>query len=89
MTWLDLVGSFFGGGCACMCVFCVCVRVCVCARSVLGDLRISPTAVPPEDMTALLTTAHSANLTDSLVQLSAKKQPTRKVQVPAEESSLP
>lgn len=89
MTWLDLVGSFFGGGCACMCVFCVCVRVCVCARSVLGDLRISPTAVPPEDRTALLTTAHSANLTDSLVQLSAKKQPTRKVQVPAEESSLP
>lgn len=62
---------------------CVCVHLCarVCVLSV-GDLQIFLTAVPPEDRTALPPMAHSANLTDSLVQLSAKKQPTSKVQIP-------
>lgn len=34
-------------------------------------------------------TAHNTNLTDSSVQLSAKKRPTSKVQIPAGESYLP
>ena len=75
----------------CMCVH-VCVCVSACARvhaqrwGICGSFQ---RPFPPEDRTALLPTARSANLTDSLVQLSAKKQPTSKVQVPAEESYLP
>lgn len=60
------------------------LRICVCTVSsecvcVGWRLRICSS----------LLSAHSTNLTDSLVQLSAKKQPTSKVQIPAEDSYLP
>lgn len=71
MTWFDLVPSLFSGGCAC---------VCVCAQS-WGFAHLS-NRCPLEDRTALPPVAHSVNVTDSFVQLSAKKEPTSKVQIP-------
>lgn len=71
MTWLDLVPSFLGGGCAFVHV-CVCVCVCTCMLSV-GDLQIFKMAVPLRIGLHSHQWAHRANLTDSLVQLSANK----------------
>lgn len=59
------------------------MSVCVCVLSV-GDL-LNPlwyrTTFPP--------IVHSTNLTDSLAQPSGERQPTSKVQIPAEEPYLP
>ena len=82
MTWLDLVRPFLSGGCASMCVF-VCVCVCVCVLYIqhwgFADLC---NGCPLECRAALPPMAPMGNLTDSLVQLSANKHPTSKVQIP-------
>lgn len=69
----------------------LCVHVCLCACMLtVGDLQIFLTAVSPENRTALPPMAHKTNLTDSLVQLLAKKLPTStKSKIPAEVSYLP